>query len=90
MNKFAQLFEAEKYGQLLVRLCRDDNGEPAIIMSIDLSSRGMGIMDVTTNFPDEDEAWDKVQEQFNKLTADEAIFMLEALVPMKKVLRDDA
>jgi hypothetical protein len=71
MNKFAKLFESEKYGQLVVILQSADEGNPEIRLFFKPS--GLGVCSIAASFKDDSEqSWESCEKIFNDFTIETA------------------
>lgn len=70
MNKFAKLFESDKYGQILVTKDTDDAGAPSIKFSCE--PEGYGICSIGAGYSDTDSGWEKRDREFEKITIENA------------------
>lgn len=66
MNKFAKLYETEKYGQIVVILQSDDEGDPEIRFFCQPPE--LGVCSVAFSFED----WDTAEEVFDEVGQEQA------------------
>ena len=66
-ENFAKLFEDEKYGQILVMLDTNENGEPCV--KIMAQPPGLGVCAFALSFKDEEDA----QDTFDHIEIEHAI-----------------
>lgn len=57
---FAKLFDHEKYGQLLVKLDTDNEGDPEVRTYF--KPKGLGVCSVAAGFKDDDEGWELAEK----------------------------
>lgn len=69
---FAKIFESEKYGQILVKIDSDDNHDPEVRVYVEPPELGVCSVALSVKNEDEDVAWSKAEELFQKLEIDEA------------------
>lgn len=63
MEKFAKLFESEKYGQLVAIMQQSDNDGPEIRLF--LKPKGLGVCSIAMQFEDDtDSSWDSCEKIF--------------------------
>lgn len=72
-EQFAKLYEAEGFGQILVK--RDDNeeGKPEVRFFIMAPVAGLGVCSIALSFEDNDEGFKKRDAAFEKITEEKAI-----------------
>jgi hypothetical protein len=75
-NKFAKLFDSEKYGQILVLMTSGDLGEPAV--ELYFRPEGLGVCQMKLGFEDSDDGWDKADVAFERFE----------LKPLEKYVKD--
>lgn len=63
MNKFAKLFESEKYGQILVKN-DDEDGVPQL--QVFFQPEGLGVCRSAITFTEDDDGYDKCDAAFEK------------------------
>lgn len=68
MTNFAKIFQVSPYGQILVLLDENDEGEPALKVSV--KPEGWGVCSTQISFPDTDEGWENAETAFKR--SDEA------------------
>lgn len=78
MNKFAKLYETE-LGQILIK---QDEGEHGIEVVISFSCEGLGVCNVSLNWPDDDEVtrWKKADSAFEKINEEEAFGIVKSTI----------
>lgn len=65
MTPFAKLFETEKFGQILVVADTNDEGDPAVVVSV--MPPGLGVCAVKLCYPDTDDGWAKRDDTFRAI-----------------------
>jgi len=71
MEKFCKLFESETHGQILVKLDRNEEGNPEVRLFV--SPEGLGVCSLAAWYSDDDEGWDKAEEWFGRIDQTKAI-----------------
>ncbi len=91
MNQFAKTFNDTPYGQILVMVDANDNGDPAVRFSIDGSPFGMGICSTQVSFPDNDKGGPDARKFFEKVDQERAEYWVCSLhSDLKKLTGGDA
>lgn len=69
---FAKLYNDTEYGQILIKMDTNDDGEPEIRLYFE--PEGFGVCSLAMEYADEPGAnkWDKVEHAFNKLDQEDA------------------
>ncbi|MBX9348786.1 hypothetical protein K5M36_16990 [Chromobacterium vaccinii] len=70
MKPFAKLYETTEYGQVLVMLDQNDDGNPAI--SFHAKPEDLGVCSTSLAFPDTEDGWDKAEAVFESIDEDVA------------------
>lgn len=77
---FAKLFEDEEYGQILIKIDRDnDNGDPEVRFFSE-PFKELGVCSFALGFDDTDRGWEKAQKLFNQIDSDRAKDYAETIV----------
>lgn len=69
MSDFAKLFATENAGQILVLIQEGDSGPEIRVFT---RPAGLGVCSFAIEFTDDDEGWDKAEEAFEVIGAEEA------------------
>jgi hypothetical protein len=80
---FAKLYEKEDLGQLLIKL---DSGDEGPEVRFFFEPKGLGVCTVALSWAklEEDKAWDKAEEVFDKMADEEAAWRIVEK-PMKEM-----
>lgn len=83
MNDFCKLFEHAEYGQILVKIDKDEDEMPEVRFYA--QPKGLGVCSVAVSFTDDDEGWSSADELFAKVDKDRAI---KALSPVWQLFKE--
>jgi hypothetical protein len=70
MEKFAKIFESERFGQLLVVAGTGDDGEPEL--KITGKPKGFGLSSICVGFPSTERGWLGLDNSFEKMDLEAA------------------
>lgn len=80
-NKFAKLYETEKFGQILVKIDHaPDGNEPEVRFHI--MPPNLGVCSFALSWLDNDPSWDKAEKYFEEVNENKAIEMAQKIIDM--------
>jgi len=81
--KFVKLYEDTKYGQILVRLDENEEGNVEVKYTAYMSCLGMGLCSIAPVFEGED-MWEKAEKSFERVTLENAIDVISTIEKMSE------
>lgn len=77
MRDFAKMFRSEKYGQLVILLDRNDDGDPSVRVHFQHPNPTFGVCSVGPHWDDDDAGWHLAEKAFERLSLEIAEGLIE-------------
>ena len=77
MQRFAKLFESEKYGQILVKVDADDECHPEVRFYC--IPGDLGVCSLAITFEDSDGGWEEADKSFKQIDIEKAEKMVSTI-----------
>lgn len=80
MRDFAKMFRSEKYGQLVVLLDRNDDGDPSVRTYFQHPNPTFGVCSIAPSWHDSEAGWNLAEERFDKMSLEMAEELIGGVV----------